>query len=93
VSIQPEPPTNDGWQEIFNQPTSHHHGWPIVSLALPPPPPPINLNAQIPHVVSPVQSLHASKRLKIDVPQPVLDNGKAVASPSSPSTDSSESVS
>jgi hypothetical protein len=93
VSMQPEPPANDGWQEIVNQPASHHHGWPTISFPLPPPPPPINPNAQISHVVSPVQSSHASKRLKTGVPQPVLDNRKATASPSSPSTESSKSVS
>jgi hypothetical protein len=90
VSLQPEVPTNDGWQEIVHQPVSHHHGWPTMSLPLPPP---VNPNVQISRVVSPVQSSHASKRLKTDIPQPVQDKGKAVASPSSPSTDSSKSVS
>jgi hypothetical protein len=90
VSLQPEVPANDGWQEIVHQPVSHHRGWPTMSLPLPPP---VNPNVQISHVVSPVQSSHASKRLKTDIPQPVQDKGKAVASPSSPSTDSSKSVS
>jgi hypothetical protein len=86
VSMQPEPPANDGWKEIVNQPTSHLSWLAHCLISLPPPPPPINPNAQISHVVSPVQSSHASKRLKTDIPQPVLDNGKEVASPSSPST-------
>jgi hypothetical protein len=54
---------------------------------------PINPNAQDDHVVSPVQSSHASKRLKTDVPKPELDKGKGVATPSKSSKDSSESVS
>jgi hypothetical protein len=93
VSMQPEPPANDGWQEIVHQPVAHHHGWPTVSFPLPPPPPPKNPNAQADHVVSPIQSSHASKRLKTDVPKPELDKGKGVATPSKSSKDSSESVS
>jgi hypothetical protein len=57
-----------------------------------PPPPPVNPNVQIAPVHSPVQSSQASKRLKIDVPH-VQDKGKVVASPSSPSNDSSKSMS
>jgi hypothetical protein len=91
--MQPKPPANDGWQEIVHQPAAHHHGWPTVSFPLPPPPPPKNPNAQVDHVVSPVQSSHASKRLKIDVPKPEPDKGKGVATPSKSSKDSSESVS
>jgi hypothetical protein len=90
VSLQLEFPANDGWQEIVNQSVSHHHGWPTMSLPLPPH---VNPNVQIARVVSPVQSSHASKRLKTDIPQPVQDKGKAIASPSSPSTDSSKSMS
>ena len=56
-------------------------------------PPLVNTNVKITPVVSPVQSSHASKILKIDVPQPVQDKGKEVSSPSGPSTDSSKSVS
>jgi hypothetical protein len=89
VSLQPEVPANDGWQEIVNPTVSHHRGWPNLSL---PPPPPVNPNVQISPVHSPVQSSHASKRLKTDVPH-VQDKGKVVASPSSPSNDSSKSVS
>jgi hypothetical protein len=85
-------PANDGWQEIVNQPASHRRGWPTISLPLPPPPP-VNPNAQATHVASPVQSSHISKRLKTNIPQLVLDKGKAVTSPSSPSIDSSKSVS
>jgi hypothetical protein len=40
VSMQPKPPSHDGWKEIFHQPISHHHNWPTVSLPLLPPPPP-----------------------------------------------------
>jgi hypothetical protein len=81
--MHPEVPANDGWQEIVHQHVSHNRGWPIVSLPLPPP---INPNVQISPVVSPIQSSHTSKRLKIDIPQPVQDKEKAAASPSSPST-------
>jgi hypothetical protein len=90
VSLQPEVPANDGWKEIVNQPISHHHGWPTMSFPLPPP---INPNAHISRVVLPVQSSHASKRLKNDILQHVQDKGKAVASPYSPSIDSSKYVS
>jgi hypothetical protein len=38
-------------------------------------------------------SPHTSKRLKNDIPQPVQDKGKAMVSPCSPSTESSNSVS
>jgi hypothetical protein len=82
VYMQPKPPTNDGWQENLHQPISHHHGWPIVLLSLPPPPSPINPNAQDNHVVSLVQSSYARKRLKTGVPKPELDKGKGVANPS-----------
>jgi hypothetical protein len=41
---------------------------------------------------SPVQSSHAIKQLKTDVPH-VQDKGKDTSSPSSPSNDSSKSVS
>jgi hypothetical protein len=88
--MQPEVPGTDSWKEIVHQPVSHHHGWPIVSLSLPPP---INPNVQIVCVVSPVQSSHASKTLKTDTPQLVQDKGKPYASPSSPSIDSSKFVS
>jgi hypothetical protein len=56
-------------------------------------PPLVNPNVQIIHVVLPIQSPHVSKRLKIDIPQPVQDKGKEVSSPSSPSNDSSKYVS
>jgi hypothetical protein len=32
VSMQPEVPENDGWQEIANLKVSHDHGWPNFSL-------------------------------------------------------------
>jgi hypothetical protein len=59
VSMQPEVPENDGWQEIVHPTVSHHRGWP--NLSLPPPPPPVNPNAQISPAHSPVQSSHARK--------------------------------
>jgi hypothetical protein len=89
VSLQPEVPTNDGWQEIVNPDVSHHRGWPNLSL---PPIPRINPNVQITSVHSPIKSSHAIKRIKTDVPH-VKDKGNVVASPSSPSNDSSKSVS
>jgi hypothetical protein len=80
--MQPEPPANDGWQEIVHQPVVHHHGWPTASFPLPPPPPPKNPISQVDHVVSPIQSSHSSKRLKTNVPKPVQDKGKGVATAS-----------
>ena len=68
VSMQPEPPTNDGWKQIVHQPVSHHNGWPTISFPFPPPPLQINPNSQVDRVVLPVQSSHASKRLKTNVP-------------------------
>ena len=64
-----------------------------MSFPLPPPPPPKNPNPQADHVVSPMQSSHASKRLKIDVPEPVHDKGKRIATPSNSSKESAKSVS
>jgi len=91
--MQPKLPTNDGWKEIVHQPIVHHHGFPIASLSLPPPPLPKNKNPKVDHGVSPVNSPHASKRLKIDVPKPEQDKGKGVATTSKSSKDSFESVS
>jgi hypothetical protein len=56
-------------------------------------PPPVNPNVQIVRVDSPVQSSHASKTLKTNIPQPMQHKGKTIASPSSPSDDSSKFVS
>jgi hypothetical protein len=50
VSLQPELPKNDGWQEIFHPAVSQHHGWPNLSL---PAPPPINQIVQATPVHSP----------------------------------------
>jgi hypothetical protein len=91
--MQPEPPTNDGWKEIVHQLVVHHHGWPTASLPLPPLPPPKNPISQVDHVVSPMHSFHASKRLNIDVSKLVQDKGKGVATASKSSKESSESVS
>jgi hypothetical protein len=90
VSLQPEVLANDGWKEIVNQPVSHHHGWTTMSFPFPPP---FNPNVHISRVVLLVQSSHASKRLKTDIPQLVQDKEKETASPSSPSNDSSKYVS
>jgi hypothetical protein len=87
--MQPEVSSTDGWQEISNLVVSHHLGWPNSSL---PPPPPVNPNVQISLMHSPVQSSHASKMLKTDVPH-VQYKIKVVSSPSSPSNDSSKYVS
>jgi hypothetical protein len=72
---------------------AHHHGWPTISLPFPPPPPPFNPNSQVNCVASPIQSSHASKRLKIAIPKPKLDKGKGAANSSKSPKDSSESVS
>jgi hypothetical protein len=80
--MQPKPTTNDDWQEIVHQPVVHHHGWPTVPLPLLPPPLPINPNAQYDRVSLPIQSSHASKRLKSAIPEPKLDKGKELANPS-----------
>ena len=37
VSLQPEVPENDGWQEIVYPVVSQHHGWTNLSLPAPPP--------------------------------------------------------
>jgi hypothetical protein len=69
-------------EEVVHQPTVHHHGWPTTSLPLPPPPPLLNQNAKIDHFVSPIQSSHASKRIKNVIPMLEVDKGKRVANPS-----------
>jgi hypothetical protein len=89
VSLQPEVPENDGWQEIVHPTVSQHRGWPNLSL---PAPPPLNPIVQAAPNHSPVQSSHASKRLKTESHH-ALDKGKAIAAPSSPSNDSDKSVS
>jgi hypothetical protein len=89
VSLQPEVPENNGWQEIVHPTVSQHRGWPNLSL---PAPPPINQIVQASLVHSPVQSSHASKRLKTEAHH-ALDKGKATAAPSSPSNDSDKSMS
>jgi hypothetical protein len=91
--MQPEPPANDGWQEIIHQPVAHHNGWPTISFPFPPPPPPFNPNSQDDRIASPTQSSHASKRLKTTMPEPEIDKGKKVANSPNSSENSSESVS
>jgi hypothetical protein len=83
VSLQPEFPENDGWQEIVQKSFSQHCGWPNLNF---PSPPPLNPIFQATPNHSPMQSSHASKRLKTEAaPMP--------AAPSSPSDDSEKSVS
>jgi hypothetical protein len=77
VSLQPEVPENDGWQEIVHPTVSQHRGWPNLSL---PAPPPINQIVQAAPVHSPVQSSHARKRLKTEAHH-APDKGKAIACP------------
>jgi hypothetical protein len=89
VSLQPEVPENDGWQEIVHPTVSQHRGWPNLSL---PAPPPINPIFQAAPVHSPVQSSHARKRLKTEAHH-ALDKGKSTAAPSSPSNGSDKSMS
>ena len=60
-----------------------------MSLPLPPL---FNPNVHISRAESHVQSSHASKILKVNIP-PMQDKGKATSSPSSPSDDSSKYVS
>ena len=66
-----------------------HRGWPNLSL---PAPPPVNQIVQATLVHSPVQSSHASKRVKNEAHH-APDKGKFVATPSSPSNDSAKSMS
>ena len=58
VSLRPEVPINDGWQEIFHQPSVHHNGWPTISF----PPPPLNQHAQQVDHVFPMFGLHMPVR-------------------------------
>jgi hypothetical protein len=89
VSLQPEIPENDGWQEIVHSAVSQHHGWPNLSF---PPPPPNNQIFQVTPDHSPVQSFHARKRLKIEAHH-APEKGKSTATPSSTSNGSEQSVS
>jgi hypothetical protein len=90
VSLQPKVPENDGWQNIVHPTVSQHRRWP--DLSLPTPPPPVNPFFHISPTHSPIQSSHARKRLKIESHH-MHDKGKAIVSPSSPSSDSTNSVS
>jgi hypothetical protein len=89
VSLQPEVPKNDGWQEIFHPAVSQHRGWPNLTLSAPPPLNPISQAAPN-HL--PVQSSHASKKLKTKS-HLASGKGKVVDAPSSPSDDSGKYVS
>jgi hypothetical protein len=89
VSLQPEVHEKNGWQDIVHPTVSQHRGWPNLSL---PTPPPVNQIFQAAPVHSPIQSSHASKRLKIEAHHDP-DKGKAIVAPSSPSNDSAKSVS
>jgi hypothetical protein len=89
VSLQPEVPENDGWQEIVHPTVSQHRGWPNLTLLAPPP---LNPIVQATPNHSPVQSSHANKILKTESHHAV-DKGKYIVAPSSPSDDSDKSVS
>jgi hypothetical protein len=89
VSLQPEVLENDGWQEIVHPTISQHRGLPNLSF---PAPSHIKPIVQYSPDHSPVQSSHASKRLKTKAHH-ALDKGKPIATPSSPSNDSDKSVS
>jgi len=39
VSLQPEILVNNGWNDVVNPPQGQAHGWPTISLPLPPLPP------------------------------------------------------
>jgi hypothetical protein len=75
---------------LSTQTVSQHRGWP--NLSLPTPPPVNNQIFQATPAHSPVQSSHASKRLKTEA-RHALDKGKAIAAPSSPSNGSEKSMS
>jgi hypothetical protein len=90
VSLQPEVIENDGWQEIVHLVVSQHRGWPNLSLLAPPLP--FNQIIQDVPTHSPIQSSHASKRLKTKSHH-APDKGKVGVTPSSPSNDSVKSVS
>ena len=89
VSLQPKVPENNRWKEIVHPVVSQHRGWPNFSL---PYPPPKNQIVQVAPTHSPVQSSHASKRLKTEAHH-ALDKGKATAAPFSPSNGSNKSLS
>jgi hypothetical protein len=89
VSLQPEVPKNDGWKEIVHSTISQHRGWPNISLLAPPH---VNQNFQVAPTHSPVQSSHASKRLKIEAHH-APHKGKFIVAPSSSSNGSDKSVS
>jgi hypothetical protein len=77
LSLQPEVPENDGWQEIVHPTVSQHRGWPNLTLPAPP-----NLNPILqasPHH-SPVKYSHANKILKTES-HPALDKGKSTIAP------------
>jgi hypothetical protein len=89
VSLQPEIPKNNGWQEIVHSIVSQHRGWNNLYLLAPMP---INHIVQDAPVHSPVQSSHDRKMLKTEAHH-ALDKGKATVSPSSPSNGFDKSVS
>jgi hypothetical protein len=88
VSLQPEVPENDEWQEIVHPTVSQDRGWPNLSL---PSPPPVNQIVQAAPVHSPVQSSHARKRLKTKAHH-APNKGKSIVAPSSPSNDFSHVI-
>jgi hypothetical protein len=89
VSLQPEVLKHYEWQEIVHLAVSQHHGWPNLCF---PPPSLVNPIVQASPNHSPVQSSHASKRLKTESHH-AIDKGKSTAAPSSPSNEYDKSVS
>jgi hypothetical protein len=89
VSMQPKVLENDGWQEIVHPTISQYCGCSNLSLTSPSS---INQIVQAAPVHSPVQSSHASKRLKTEAHH-APDKGKATVAPSSPSNGSNKSMS
>jgi hypothetical protein len=86
VSLQPEIPVNDGWNEIIHDPQPHHHGWPTVSFPLPPPPPKKPLQPVVSMASHALSSQQPNKN-KALAHEPEPSKGKQLAM--SPSSDSS----
>jgi hypothetical protein len=79
VSLPPEIPTNDGWNEIVNPPQHQAQGWPTTSLPLPPPPPKrstLHITSEASHAHS---TQHPLKKLKSLAQEPEPSKGKQPA--------------
>jgi hypothetical protein len=78
VSLPPEIPTNDGWNDVVNPPQNQVQGWPKVSFPLPPPPPKWSSL----HIASEASHAHSTqplKKLKSQVQEPEPSKGKRPA--------------